>query len=56
MTMRVFAVDLPINGNKQMVDVVYVEMDGSKTLDNMKRQMVGLQLERLLNLTQLDKQ
>ena len=56
MTMRVFVVDLPINGNRQMVDVVFVEMDGLKTLDSMKHQVGGLQLEPLLDLTQLDKQ
>ena len=55
MTMRVFVVDLPINGNKQTVDVVFVEMDGLKTLDSMKHQMGGLRLEPLLDLTQLDK-
>ena len=56
MTMKVFVVDLPINGNRQMVDVVFVEMDGLKTLDSMKHQVGGLRLEPLLDLTQLDKQ
>ena len=56
MITRDFVVGLIINMRWMVESAGFVEMLGMQTLDNMKLPTESMQLERLLDLTQLDKQ